>query len=197
MMVRARVIILSVLMCCGAGFALEPDQILVIANNDVAASLQIAQYYRAKRNVPEDNILVLPLGTGLRETISRDNYEKRFAGPIRKKLSTLGFAGKIRCLLTTYGVPIKVGGRGLLKGQEEKLRQVKKLGDQMASVTKEQAEELREYVMKEYGLVMGHLETLVGVKSVPEGCPWIGKFQSPEFYYWLYNGASAKGTKHD
>ncbi len=69
--------------------------------------------------------------------------------------------------------------------------QVKKLGDQMASLSKEQAEELREYVMKEYGLVMGHLETLVGVKSVPEGCPWIGKFQSPEFYYWLYNGASA------
>jgi len=129
-MVRAGAVILPILMCCGPGFALESDQILVIANNDVAASLQIAQHYRAKRNVPEDNILALHLGTGLGEVISRNNYEKRLAGPIREKLSTLGFAGKIRCLLTTYGVPIKVGGRGPLKGQEEKLRQLKKLVEQ-------------------------------------------------------------------
>jgi len=33
--------------------------------------------------------------------------------------------GTIRCLLTTYGVPIKVSGRGPLKNQEDKLRELK------------------------------------------------------------------------
>ena len=99
-------------MCCGAGYALEPDEILVIANSNVTASVRIAQYYCARRQVPLSNILALPLGMGLSDTIARDDYEKRLAEPIRQKLSSPEFAGKIRCLLTTYGVPMKVGGRG-------------------------------------------------------------------------------------
>ena len=128
MMVRTGTIILLSLVFCAVGFALEPNEILVIANSDVAASVRIAQYYCAKRKVPRDNILALPLSTS--ETINRDDYEKQLAEPIRKKLSSLEFAGKIRCLLTTYGVPIKVGGRGPLKGQEDKLKQLKKSAEQ-------------------------------------------------------------------
>ena len=120
-------------MCCGAGFALEPDEILVIANSDVAASVRTAQYYCAKRGVPVGNILALPLGMSLGDTIDRDDYEKRLAEPIRKKLSSAELAGKIRCLLTTYGVPIKVTGRGPLKDQEGKLKQLRELAEQEKS----------------------------------------------------------------
>lgn len=125
--------VLVILICCRAGFALKPEEILVIANKDITASVQIAQYYCAKRKVPAANIFALPLGRSLSETISRGNYEKRLAEPVRRKLSTLEFAGRIRCLLTTYGVPIKVGGRGLLKGQEDKLRRLEKLVEQLRS----------------------------------------------------------------
>jgi len=128
MRIRIAIVTCLIFFVAGAGFALEPDEILVIANSDVAASVQIAQYYCAKRKVPKDNILALPLTTS--ETISRDDYEKQLAEPIRKKLSSLEFAVKIRCLLTTYGVPIKVSGRGPLKGQEDKLKQLKKLAEQ-------------------------------------------------------------------
>ena len=117
-------------MYSGAGFALEPDEILVIANGDVEASVRTAQYYCAKRAVPVGNILALPLGMGLSDTIDRDDYEKQLAEPIREKLSSPEFAGRIRCLLTTYGVPIKVGGRGPLKGQEGKLKQLRELAEQ-------------------------------------------------------------------
>ncbi len=130
-------------MCCGAGYALEPDEVLVIANSDVAASVRTAQYYCAKRGVPVGNILALPLGTGLSDTIDRDDYEKRLAEPIRQRLSSAEFSGKmgpqrrkrafgnpIRCLLTTYGVPIKVGERGPLKDQEGKLKQLRELAEQ-------------------------------------------------------------------
>jgi uncharacterized protein (TIGR03790 family) len=123
-------VVLVILVCCGAGLALESDEILVIANSDVTASMRIAQYYCARRNVPRTNLLALPLGKGLTETISRDDYDRKIAEPVRKKLSTIEFSWKIRCLLTTYGVPIKVGGRGPLKGQEDKLKQLKKLLEQ-------------------------------------------------------------------
>ena len=128
MRIRIAIVTLLILFAAGAGFALEPDEILVIANSDVAASVRIAQYYCAKRKVPKDNILALPLPAS--ETISRDDYEKQLAEPIREKLSSTEFVGKIRCLLTTYGVPIKVRGRGPLKGQEDKLKQLKKLAEQ-------------------------------------------------------------------
>ena len=130
MMIRVGTIILPLLVCCSAGFALEPEGILVIANSDIAASVRTAQYYCAKRKVPAANILALPLGTNLSDTITRADYEKQLAKPIRKKLSSRKFAGRIKCLLTTYGVPIKVGGRGPLKGQEDKLKQLKKLAEQ-------------------------------------------------------------------
>jgi len=123
-------VILLVLLRCGMGWALEPDEILVIANGDNAASVRITRYYCQKRQVPTKNILRVSLGTELRDTISRNDYDKWLAEPIRKKLFDLEFAGKIRCLLTTYGVPYKVGPRGPLKGLEGRLQQLKELATQ-------------------------------------------------------------------
>ncbi len=125
------------LLCSQAAFALEPNEILIIANKDLPESLAIAQYYCAKRAVPSENIFALPLGTSLNDTINRSGYEKQLAGPIRKKLLSDEFLGKIRCLLTTYGVPIKVGKTGPLKGQEEKLKQLKKMAEQENTWTKQ------------------------------------------------------------
>jgi uncharacterized protein (TIGR03790 family) len=106
--------------------ALEPNEILIIANSDIDASVRTARYYSAKRNVPPDNLLAIPLGNTLNDAISRANYEKLLAEPIRNKLSDPNFAGKIRCLLTTYGVPIKITGRGRLKNYEDKLPELEK-----------------------------------------------------------------------
>jgi len=118
------------ILCCASVFALEQNEILVIANSDIGASVQLAQYYCAKRGVPAGNILALPLGAALNDTIARDDYEKQLAEPIRKKLSDYDFAAKIKCLLTTYGVPIKVGKRAPLKDQQDKLTQLEKLAEQ-------------------------------------------------------------------
>lgn len=118
------------ILCCASVFALEPNEILVIANSDIGASVQLAQYYCARRGVPAGNILALPLGATLNDTIARNDYEKQLAEPIRKKVSDYDFAAKIKCLLTTYGVPIKVGKRGPLKDQQDKLTQLEKLAEQ-------------------------------------------------------------------
>ena len=113
-----------------AAFALEPDEILIIANKDSPESLAIAQYYCEKRAVPKTNILALPLGHSLSDTIARDDYDKNLASPILKKLLSSEFIAKIKCLLTTYGVPIKVTGCGPLKGQEHRLRRLKDMLEQ-------------------------------------------------------------------
>ncbi len=114
------------LLCCKAGFALEPEEILLIANKDIESSMNIAAYYRSKRNVPKENVLALALGTTLSDSISRDDYDRRLAGPIRKKLSRPEFSGRIRCLLTVYGLPYRVGPRDPLTGQEQRLQKLRR-----------------------------------------------------------------------
>ena len=125
MVIRTGTVILLALVYCGSVSALEPDEILIIANKNSTESGRIACYYCNKRGVPDKNILALPLGAKLNDTISRGNYEKQLAEPIRKRLLAPELLGTIRCLLTTYGVPIKVTGRGPLRNQESKLRELR------------------------------------------------------------------------
>ena len=130
MPVRTKTVILLSLICWGTGFALEPNEILVIANSEVPASVRIAHYYCQKRGVPADNLIAWPLGARPTTGISRDDYERKLAEPLRGRLAGLKFAGKIRCLLTTYGVPITVGARGQLPGQEDELKRLKEAIEQ-------------------------------------------------------------------
>lgn len=126
MVTKIRIAVVFVLLWHGVAFALEPDEILVIANRQISASEQIAEYYCEKRNIPTKNILYLALGYEPLERISRDDYERYLALPIRRELQRR-FPGEIRCLVTTYGIPIKVGPRGRLPGMGGKLNELKGL----------------------------------------------------------------------
>jgi len=113
----------------GSGQALEPDEILVIANKDQAISVRLARYYCKQREVPGNNILWLSLGLHLRDTISRSDYEKWIAEPVRKELLGRRRPVEIRCLLTTYGVPFKVGPQKLTKSLQDRVNKLKNLAD--------------------------------------------------------------------
>jgi len=119
-----------------SALALEPKQILVIANSDIEQSVQIARYYCKRRKVPEDNILALPLGAELEDKISREAYDKYLAEPIRDKLSEYDVAGQIKCLLTVYGVPIKVEGRAPLRECKNELSRLRRSVEQIESKIK-------------------------------------------------------------
>jgi uncharacterized protein (TIGR03790 family) len=140
LMVRAGVVILLIFFYGRATVALESNEILVIANKDIAKSVQIAQYYCDQRGVPDRNILALPLGANLTDTMSREDYEKQLAEPIRRRFFTHKLLGKIKCLLTIYGVPFKVGKRGILKGKEGELEELQKKAGQ----EKKRIEQLRQ-----------------------------------------------------
>ncbi len=108
--------------CCPM-WALQPEEILVIVNRQIEDSRRIAEYYCRKRKVPEKNILYIALGSEPQQRISREDYDKILAHQVRQEL--LGrMPGEIRCLLTTYGVPISVGRRSTLPGMGSRLNQL-------------------------------------------------------------------------
>ena len=119
-------------------YAIEPEEILVVANGDIDQSIELAKYYCKRRYVPEENIIVLKLGTSLTDRISRSDYNKKIAGPIREELNTKKY-NNIRCLLTVYGVPIKVAGRGMLKGKKKELSKLKALLEEKQNMLQGQA----------------------------------------------------------
>jgi len=136
-----------ILLCSSIGFALKPEEILVIANRQIADSEKIAEYYCEKRNIPKKNIIYLALGYNPSETIGRDDYERSLALPIRRELQRK-IPGEIRCLVTTYGIPIKVGPRGLLPGMGGKLNELKlQISEEKQKL--EQLEQLSELDQKE------------------------------------------------
>jgi uncharacterized protein (TIGR03790 family) len=88
--------------------ALEPAEILIVANKDWKESLDVARHYAGKRKVPVANLLELSLPKT--EDISRTDYDAKLAGPIREALAK---NDKLKVILCVYGVPLRVGPRTL------------------------------------------------------------------------------------
>ena len=117
--------------------ALEPNEILVIANGNNPASLRIARHYCDIRAVPRENILKLALNRELTDDITRNHYEKLIAQPVRATLLSPRFSDRIKCLLTVYGVPFRVGPRGMLKGEKESLAELSEMANKKTDRLKE------------------------------------------------------------
>ncbi len=114
----------------GLAWALEPAEILVIANTDYPASTRLARYYCEKRGVPPGNVVPVKLGPRLRDSISRGDYDKWLAGPVRAVLTTRKDLQHIKCLVTTYGVPYKVGRCDPSTGMDRELKQLRQSYEQ-------------------------------------------------------------------
>ncbi len=180
--------------------ALEPNEILVVVNADIPSSVEIGRYYCHRRGVPEENILELSLGRTLADSISRDKYDEIIAEPIYKRLTELKPGQTIRCLLTTYGVPYKVGPRGPLEDQRQRLSQLeaslqryeKKLADLKAE-GETAAEQNR--IKKELKNVRGRIDRILGKEtqaSVDSELSMV-LFGSYELYRWQPNQLRKNG----
>lgn len=84
--------------------ALEPSEVVVIANGKVPASRGVAEHYLKRRGVPPANLFVAELTAD--ETITRVDYDAQLAAPLRAFLKAK--ATPTKCLLTVHGVPLKV-----------------------------------------------------------------------------------------
>lgn len=126
-------LLISLSLACSAE-ALEPSEILVVANGQEGAGVALARFYMQQRNIPPENLLIIQ--TAVNEGIPRYYYDDEIADPIRIFLED---KPAISCLLLFYGVPLRIEGHGL---PSEKLKQkegraARRLQDPVASVDSE------------------------------------------------------------
>jgi uncharacterized protein (TIGR03790 family) len=88
------------------GLALAQEEILVIANGNTAGSVKLARYYMKRRKIPGAHLL--KLRTTDKEWCPRDAYDRGVADPVRMYLRKYDRLHRIRCLVTVYGVPMKI-----------------------------------------------------------------------------------------
>jgi uncharacterized protein (TIGR03790 family) len=100
--------------------ALEPDEVVVVANKFVTGSVDLARYYMKVRGIPEKNLI--RISTTDHEECSREAYNNEIAMPVREFLNARRGEGTIRCLVTVYGVPLRVAPPALTGGELRDLR---------------------------------------------------------------------------
>jgi uncharacterized protein (TIGR03790 family) len=100
--------ILYLLAPAGA-FGLSADDLLLVVNKNVPEGRKLAEFYAAQRKVPDGRIVELDLPAG--DEISFDGYEKDVFGAVRSFLAKGGLGTKVTCVVTFYGVPLRVAAR--------------------------------------------------------------------------------------
>ncbi len=114
--------------------ALEPDEIVVVANSQVSDGVQLARFYMKQRGIPDRNLLLIK--TAANEGIDRHVYDDEIAIPVRKFLED---KPGISCLLLFYGMPLRINGRLLPveNPEQEQDHSSRRQRDPVASVDSE------------------------------------------------------------
>ncbi len=86
--------------------ALEPEEVVVIANTRASDSLDLAEYYMRQRKIPADHLV--RVRTTWNEHCSRATYDEDIRRPVQEALVRIGKYSRIRCLVTLYGVPLAI-----------------------------------------------------------------------------------------
>jgi uncharacterized protein (TIGR03790 family) len=113
---RALAIALAITAAATARAAPGHPEVLVIVNDASAMSVAIGDAYRRQRGVPAENLvhLQVPLGDDAalqktaHERIDRNGYNARIREPVARFLHDNDPGGRIRILVTTKGVPLRV-----------------------------------------------------------------------------------------
>lgn len=126
-----------------SSFALDPSEVLVVANCFVPESVDLARYYMEKRGIPEQNLLKIT--TTEKESCSRKIYNTEIADPIRERVVKMS---AIRALVTVYGVPLKVGRPELSKVEKKQISALKgqqsELKAQLKTIAKKDSPQIKE-----------------------------------------------------
>jgi len=130
--------------------ALEPEEILVIANKNFHKSIDTATYYMSKRKIPADNLVEIRVTD--KEICSRIDYQAKVVKPVKKYLQELGSDRHIRCLVLMYGIPLKVAPSDINLQEKSEIRELKKtkqaLKEQLQNIGKEK-KKIRDDIKRE------------------------------------------------
>jgi uncharacterized protein (TIGR03790 family) len=118
-------IIGTLLVSSNTCWALTPEEVVVVANKMAWHSCDLAKYYMKKRGVPAENLIELKAPNG--EHCSRDDYEMYIAAPVRAFLKKNDPEGsRFHCLVTMYGVPLRVYPPELTPEDQKRLSELQK-----------------------------------------------------------------------
>lgn len=107
-------VVLSEVPCARA--EISAHQVMIVANANSPDSLMVAEHYAVRRGIPSQHIAKLDLP--LDDTISREDYERRLAAPLRQMLQAQDLHKSIRVVVTVYGVPLRVAAQKLTDEEE-------------------------------------------------------------------------------
>ncbi|NOX34632.1 MAG: TIGR03790 family protein [Deltaproteobacteria bacterium] len=105
---------------CSRAYALDPDEVLVIANLNAAKSKGLAEFYMKKRQIPKNNLVLLFMTD--KETCTREEYEKKALPPIRRFLDR---NKQIRAIVTMFGLPLRISSPGKTLMEQKKINRMK------------------------------------------------------------------------
>lgn len=124
-------------------WALTPEQVVVVANSKALHSVDLAKYYMKNRMIPSDNLIEVKAPTA--EHCRREDYEKYIVSPVKAFLEKNDpGSDKFRCLVTMYGIPLRVGSSQLSPEERKQLADLQKQRDSIASQIKKAKEQKSE-----------------------------------------------------
>lgn len=85
---------------------LKPEEIAVIAAKGNRESLALAQYYCRVRNVPRENICQIEVPSG--EDLEHEHWRWAVRPEVQRWIGKNDPGAKLRCLVTVWGVPLKI-----------------------------------------------------------------------------------------
>jgi uncharacterized protein (TIGR03790 family) len=118
------VMLLVPLFAAAPGYGLTADEIAVIANKQQPESLSLARFYMEQRRIPAANLIIIDIDPA--EDCRRSDYDLLIAAPVLSFLGKDGRQGKIRCLVTMYGVPLKISSPAFSDQGSETIAQLTK-----------------------------------------------------------------------
>ncbi|MDT8405488.1 TIGR03790 family protein [Sulfuriflexus sp.] len=132
--------------------ALHPAEIVVIANSAVSGSVDLAKYYMKQRGIPKENLI--RIRTTSKEFCSRDVYNDEIAEPVRNFLRKKADGTSIRCLVTIYGVPLRINphawtpdGKKELEALQKDRAKIQKQLERLSVEQLSQAEHLKQQIV--------------------------------------------------
>ena len=93
-----------------AAWAQSAANVLVVANAELPASVQIAEYYVRKRAIPPDQLL--QIRTPVADEIARPLFDRDIQSPIATWLTVHHAHDRILYIVLTKGVPLRIAGTG-------------------------------------------------------------------------------------
>ena len=200
-MLRCVRLLLFLLFCVSSTFAfgLEPDEVLVVANKDMAGSVELANYYMEKRDIHPTHLLSLSLS--LDESMSRQEYDEVLAQEVLTLLEKLKPSSRISAIVLMYGVPLKVApplpgdpAKEKIRGYRDQQGEFNNKEDELAAEAGEEkknlAEKIRELLnMNQRAAVDSELSLVKADHYTLEG--WI---KNP--YYVGYQGQDLRIKKN-